>query len=180
MSYTELGYTPGWCGQCGRRLGRDNRCGNCDPWWTSPVFQYTGGFAVLAAVVVLGINAFSHSSSPLLTDGGGSNSAAPQYLPSTAPATNTYGSAYNGSASTGSGERAYLPVAMVSASGGSVRGTSTVNPDEVKFAQLVELRQMTAYVDSVVNASRIRRYDNGDASGFGARQAGTMVVSEVQ
>lgn len=175
MSYTELGYTPGWCGQCGRRLGRDNRCGNCDPWWTSPIFHYVGGLAILVTFVVLGIIAFSRpSSDPSLAGGGGSGGAngatsgEPQYLPSggTSASASYPASPSLVAASMGGGQ--WLPAAVVSASGGQSRGASPVTEEEVNFARLLELRQMTAYVDSVI-ADRYANRSESERAGLALR-----------
>jgi hypothetical protein len=51
MSYAN--YQSGWCVACGRRRGSDGRCGNCDPWWTSPLVQVGGPILALGSLLLV-------------------------------------------------------------------------------------------------------------------------------
>ena len=183
MSYTDMGYTPGWCGQCGRRLGRDGRCSNCDPWWTSPIMYYAGGLTVLVTFVVLGIITLSHSQTPFSNFG--SNAGAPSSVAgsNSAPSSASYddpsvlgvsrvspSSPAPAMPATVMASAPMLPAAFFSASGGVVRGSSSVSEDEARFNDLVRLREMTAYVDSVVG----QRYSERR---FGMRQSDGRMVN---
>lgn len=41
-------FQSGWCLHCGMRRGIDNRCSNCDPWWTHPLLQHGSLIIILA------------------------------------------------------------------------------------------------------------------------------------
>ena len=167
MSYTELGYTPGWCGQCGRRLGRDSRCGNCDPWWTSPIMHYIGGLAAIVTIVLVGIITISRTPSPLSSAGSGGAASASRgaippatlYEPALASAAAPAAPALTASQ--------FLPVSIVNASGGAAHSSSPYTEDQLRFNDLVRLQQMTAYVDSVIAGQSAARGAASGANGGG-------------
>ena len=41
-------FQSGWCLHCGMRRGTDDRCSNCDPWWTHPLLQQGSLIIILA------------------------------------------------------------------------------------------------------------------------------------
>jgi|GEM_PF-977055 hypothetical protein len=142
------GYTTaGWCGNCGRRRGPDGRCSNCDPWWTSPLFQIGGPAVLLVSLfLIVGVTLFKPKadSSPRI---------AATRVNSTIPATQIPG---YGTIPAMSAPR--LPASPPIISAQQV-ASIPVPPTrtEIQLRQLQELRRLTAYVDSVVQADQNAR-----------------------
>lgn len=146
-------YTAGWCGSCGRRRGADGRCPNCDPWWTSPLVQ-TGGPVVICVslVLILGISLlrgrvdtsnrtaastrtapYSYNASPAMPFATGAPTMPSYSTPAPIPA------------------GPYIPAMNVSAV------VNRPTEDQIRYAELEQLRKTTAYVDAAVEADQYAR-----------------------
>lgn len=135
------GYTTaGWCGNCGRRRGPDGRCANCDPWWTSPIFQIGGPIVLLISLVlIVGI--------AVLKPGEDNRPRIPATtVTSTIPATRIPGYGVGGGYAA---TRIPASPPVIAAPRLSAYALPP-SPDQIQYQRLQELRRMTAYVDSVV------------------------------
>lgn len=142
-SYTH--YLSGWCPGCGRRRGPDARCANCDPWWTSPLFQL-GVPAVLATLFL-----FSTTSAVLRTsapaahrEGRGRQAAAPAAW--SMPA---YGAVTPVVISV---PRTALPVVPVASTVVSTT-TAQIAAQRQRDAVLARMQSDAAYADSALTAA---------------------------
>ena len=145
--------TAGWCGNCGRRRGADGRCPNCDPWWTSPVFQVGGPIVLLISLaLIVGISVFR---------GGADNGPriAATKVNSSIPASYVSAAGYGRSVAP---PVLAAPVISVPASVANYAPRPTL--DEVRYQQLDNLRHLTAYVDTVVQQEQNARLEQSRAN----------------
>jgi hypothetical protein len=160
-------YTAGWCGSCGRRRGADGRCPNCDPWWTSALVQ-TGGPVVICVTLflILGISLLrgrTNTTTPL--------AAAPRSAPY------SYGASPAMPFATGAPSYpmtsmpapppAPVSIPVMAANAAVNRPTD----DQIRFAELEQLRRTTAYVDATVEAHQYARAMAERSATYGQRSA---------
>jgi hypothetical protein len=130
--------TAGWCGNCGRRRGADGRCANCDPWWTSPLFQ-TGGPIILLVSLILIVSLSVFGKRQENASNGGGNRIPATVITPNLPATRI---------------PSYVnrPSAPVNIPPPSSIASYAPPPtaEQIQYRQLQELRTVTAYVDKVV------------------------------
>jgi hypothetical protein len=147
MTTGTYGYTTaGWCGNCGRRRGPDGRCSNCDPWWTSPIFQIGGPIALLVSLgLIIGISVFKggQDNGPRIAATVVNNPIAATRIPSSVTGP-TYPAA-----------RISAPV--VSAPPLTANYGRTPRAEEIRLQQQYELQRATAYADAVVQADQNAR-----------------------
>lgn len=131
--------TAGWCGNCGRRRGADGRCANCDPWWTSPLFQ-TGGPIVLlvSLILIVSISVIGKRQENARNNSG-------NRIPATMITSNI--PAYQVPAYT---PRVSAPV-VIAPPPSVVNYAPPPSREQIQMQELQELRSITSYVDSVVS-----------------------------
>jgi len=172
-------YLSGWCPECGRRRGADARCANCDPWWTSPLFQ-VGIPAVLVAFLAISRAAMTWGrqhpvSAPSTTVSAthGVDSESAGYWPGTPVRIAAVVSVpYRPAPSI------YVPVMPVRYA--TPVFSPVVSPESVRQMQMEQIRRQGQYLDSVLRADAILREERDFAIRRNATAAALQQMLDAQ
>jgi hypothetical protein len=182
---TYANYQSGWCGSCGRKRGKDGRCENCDPWWSSPLVTY-GAPLVVGLTVLLTVGA-SIARNNQGRNFGTRTVSVPQTAPRTyAPLkTNFSPGGFASAPASAYGTSASSPAPMRGSFGGAIPVLNILPADanrptraQIQAADHEQLRQTTAYVDNTLRADDIaREYSQRNAHVSSTSNARSMVAT---